>query len=216
MAGFPRITLLFFFLLFLLLFKRSYNYQKLTDKNVSSDTIITKKVFAPSDDIYQSKNWIARGGCWDFSKEVVQGQGMGIRPIAYYKKKSFSDFSYEIIIKSLSDQDGSYGMLFRFDEKKDSGYIFSVWPHGDYEFCRIDEGTAYRIVSGPAVFLNNQLKTWNTLKVICKGSEFKLYLNGGLVVVAKDDKLKSGKIGFNLGHGPLSTILYKIINIFDL
>ncbi len=161
-------------------------------------------------EISKPTNWIARGGCWDFSNRIIQGRGMGIRPIAYFKKENYVDFQYEIRLRLLSDEDGSYGMLFRFDEKKDSGYIFGIFPHGDFEFSRIEEGFGYHIVAGPAVYLNDQLKTWNTLKVVCKGTKFEFYLNDLLLVVAEDAGYQSGKIGLYLGHGPWSVVQYEI------
>ena len=162
------------------------------------------------DEIAKPTNWIARGGCWDFSKRIIQGRGIGIRPIAYFKKENYADFVYEMKLRLLSDEDGSYGMLLRFDEKKDGGYIFGIFPHGDFEFSRIEEGFGYPIVVGPAVYLNDQLKTWNTLKVLCKGTKFEFYLNDHLLAIAEDDGYKSGKIGLYLGHDQRSIVQYEI------
>lgn len=167
--------------------------------------------------INQPENWVARGGVWDFSKKIIRGQGtFSSRPCAYYKKENYSDFVYEISLKSLCDEDGSYGMLLRFDEKNYTGYVFSVWPHGDYEFCRIENEICYQIVTGTADYLKDQLKTWNTLKVVCKGPKFTLYINDHLLVLAEDTKYKSGKIGFSLGHGPASIILYEVKTLLTL
>jgi|GEM_PF-3314126 len=175
-----------------------------------------QKVITSDNELCNPANWVARGGCWDFSKRIIQGQGIGSRPIAYYKKENYTDFIYEINLKSLSEEDGSYGILLRFDEKKDAGYIFSLWPHGGYEFCRIVEGHGFPILSGPAVYLNDQLKTWNSLKALCKGNNFELYLNGYLVAQAEDTLYKSGKIGFYLGHGPQSFIQFEIKSLVIL
>lgn len=217
MARFLKISLLIN-ICFVCLFpvENSQPYRNETNDLPDPNQLGEQMVSTSDDELYNPVNWVARGGCWDFSKRIIQGQGIGFRPIAYYKKENFSDFTYEINLKSLSEEDGSYGLLFRFDEKKDAGYIFSLWPHGDYEFCRILEGHGFPVLSGPAVYLNDQLKTWNSLKVLCKGNKFELYLNGYLVAQTEDNFYKSGKIGFYLGHGPQSIIQFEIRSLVVL
>jgi len=165
------------------------------------------------EEIFDPLNWIARGGVWDFSKKIIVAQGMGQRPIAYFKQKSFTDFTFEIRLRLLSDEDGSYGVAFRFDEKKDVGYIFGVWPHGGYEFARLEEGFGHQTGGGQAVYLKDQLRTWNRLKVVGKGPKFDLYINDNLLVTMEDDSFKSGKVGFYLGHDARSILEYEVLSL---
>lgn len=165
------------------------------------------------EEIFKPSNWIARGGCWDFSKKIITGQGMGQRPIAYFKKESFTDFTFEIRLRLLTDENGSYGIVFRFDEKKDVGYFFGVWPHGGYEFAWLEDCFGYQTGGGQAVYLRDRLKTWNRLKVIAKGPKFDLYINDNLLVTMEDHSFKSGKVGFYLGHDARSILEYEILSL---
>lgn len=164
-------------------------------------------------EIFNPANWIARGGCWDFSKKIITAQGVGQRPIAYFKKESFADFTFEIRLRLLTDENGSYGIVFRFDEKKDVGYFFGVWPHGGYEFARLEDCFGYQTGGGQAVYLRDRLKTWNRLKVIAKGPKFDLYINDNLLVKMEDHSFKSGKVGFYLGHGATSILEYEVLSL---
>lgn len=164
-------------------------------------------------EIVKSSNWIARGGCWDFSKKTIIAQGVGPRPIAYFKKESYTDFEFEIQLRQLTDEDGSYGMIFRFDEKKDVGYIFAIWPNGSYNFARLDDGFAHQTGGGQATYLKDQLKTWNRLKVVARGTKFDLYINGNLLITMEDNSLRSGKVGLYLGHGPQSSLEYEVLSL---
>ena len=173
---------------------------------VSKFEIIDEEIFKPS-------NWIARGGCWDFSKKIITARGVGYHPIAYFKKESYTDFEFEIRLRLLTDEDGLYGMVFRLDEKKDVGYIFAVWPNGSYSFARLDDGFAHQTGGGQATYLKDQLKTWNRLKVIARGTKFDLYINGNLLVTMEDNSFQSGKVGLYLGHGPTSVLEYEVLSL---
>jgi hypothetical protein len=164
-------------------------------------------------EIFNPANWVARGGCWDFSKKIITGKGIGLRPIAYFKKASFTDFEFEIRLRLLTNDNGSYGIVFRFDEKKDVGYIFGVFPQGGYEFARLEDCFAYQTGGGQAVYLKDRLKTWNRLKVIAKGPKVDLYINDNLLVMMEDKSFKSGKVGFYLGCGPTSILEYEVLSL---
>lgn len=181
-------------------------FQKSTSQNKPESPKTDEEIFKPS-------NWIARGGCWDFSKKIIAGRGVGQRPIAYFKKESYTDFEFEIRLRLLTDEDGSYGMLFRFDEKKDVGYIFGVWPNGSYEFARLEDCFGCQTGGGQAVYLKDQLKTWNRLKVVAKGTKFDLYINDNLLVTIEDSSFKAGKVGLYLGHDARSILEYEVLSL---
>lgn len=186
-----------------------FNQQQSQKPNIQDKTPSTKI----NEEIFKPSNWIARGGCWDFSKKIITARGVGYHPIAYFKKGSYTDFEFEIRLRLLTDEDGSYGMVFRFDEKKDVGYIFAVWPNGSYSFSRFDDGFFHRTGGGQATYLKDQLKTWNRLKVIARGTKFDLYINGNLLIMMEDNSFKSGKVGLYLGHGPTSILEYEILSL---
>jgi len=165
------------------------------------------------EEILKPSNWIARGGCWDFSRKIITARGVGYHPIAYFKKESYTDFEFEIRLKLMTDEDGLYGMVFRFDEKKDVGYMFAVYPNGSYSFSRLDDGFARQTGGGQAAYLKDQLKTWNRLKVVARGTKFDLYINGNLLVTMEDNSFQSGKVGLYLGHGPTSVLEYEVLTL---
>lgn len=158
-------------------------------------------------------NWAAAGGCWDFSRKIIEGRGMGTRPVAYFRKKNYTNFVYEIRLRQLSSEDCSCGLVFRFDEKKNAGYVFSLWPHGGWEFVKIKKGDGRQVTTGSAIYLNDQLKTWNTLKVVAHQNRFEFYLNDQFLVTVEDNQHRTGKIGFYLGHGPMSFLQYEILTL---
>jgi hypothetical protein len=207
---FKNIGLICTLLVFLPFFSSLQFYQQQSQKTITQIKTASIKNEA---ELFNPSSWIARGGCWDFSKKIITGQGMGQRPIAYFKPTSFTDFTFEIRLRLLTDEDGSYGVAFRFDEKKDVGYIFGVWPHGGYEFARLEEGFAHQIGGGSAVYLTDQLKTWNRLKVVGKGKKLYLYVNDNLLVTIEDNSFKSGKVGFYLGHGATSILEYEVLSL---
>lgn len=180
--------------------------QKLNVQTTTTSIKIDKEILKPS-------NWIARGGCWDFSKKIITARGVGCHPIAYFKKESYTDFEFEIRLRLMTDEDGLYGMVFRFDDKRDIGYIFAVWPNGSYSFARLDDGFAHQTGGGQATYLKDQLKTWNRLKVIARGAKFDLYINSNLLVTMEDNSFQSGKVGLYLGHGPTSVLEYEILSL---
>ncbi|MFZ5518085.1 MAG: family 16 glycoside hydrolase [Candidatus Zhuqueibacterota bacterium] len=158
-------------------------------------------------------DWVAAGGCWDFSERIISAQGIGERPIAYLKRFHFTDFEFEIRLRLLTDEDGSYGVLFRYDEKKDAGYIFSVWPNGSYEFVRFNGDSSCQTGGGQAVYLMDQLHSWNRIKVIGRGNKFDLFINDNLLVTMQDNAFISGKVGLYLGHGATSFMEYEVLKL---
>ena len=208
--AFKNIGLICTVLIFLPFFSSLQFYQQQSQKTITQNKTASTKNEA---ELFNPSSWIARGGVWDFSKKIITAQGMGQRPIAYFKHRSFTDFTFEIRLRLLTDENGSYGVAFRFDEKKDVGYIFGVWPHGGYEFAQLEEGFGYQTGGGQAVYLRDRLKTWNRLKVVGKGAKFDLYINDNLLVTIEDHSFKSGKVGFYLGHDARSILEYEVLSL---
>lgn len=192
------------------IFSSAQSKQQTREKTITQTAPVSPKI---DEEIFNPSNWIARGACWDFSKKIITGRGIGQRPIAYFKKRNYIDFEFEIRLRLLTDENGSYGIVFRFDEKKDVGYIFGVFPQGGYEFARLEDCFGYQTGGGQAVYLRDRLKTWNRMKVIAKGSRFDLYINDNLLVTMEDSSFKSGKVGFYLGGGPTSILEYEVLSL---
>ncbi|MCU0646342.1 MAG: hypothetical protein MUC94_19070, partial [bacterium] len=131
-----KIGLICIVLVFMPFFSSLQFYQQQSQKAITQNKTASTK---NEEELFNPSNWIARGACWDFSKKIITAQGVGLRPIAYFKNESYRDFEFEIRLRLLTDENGSYGMIFRFDEKKDVGYIFGVWPNGSYEFARLED-----------------------------------------------------------------------------
>jgi len=161
----------------------------------------------------QLGDWVACGGCWDFSQRIIRARGIGDRPIAYLKRPHCTDFEFEIRLRLLTDEDGSYGILFRYDEAKDAGYVFSIWPSGSYQLIRFNGDSQVQMSGGQAVYATDQLHSWNRLKVIAREDKFELFINDHLLITVRDNAYSSGKVGFYLGHLPKSLLEFEVLTL---
>ena len=98
-----------FFLLFNATWTPGYSHTIKT-QNKSSVKVSFAEIMNPV-------NWVASGCCWDFFKKIITAQGIGARPIAYFKSKIYTDFKFEIKLRIVTDDDGSCAMNIRFFKK---------------------------------------------------------------------------------------------------
>lgn len=164
-------------------------------------------------DFNSKLNWTGKCGYWDFSNKIFRGQGFIRYNIAYYNQHIFSDFIYEVKFNKLSE-DGTLGILFRYNENRDEGYLIHLWPHGGCLFVLFEKGMekVKLKINQP---INQLIGThvWNTIKVVAKANKFKIYLNQHLLDTISDKKYKSGRLGLYIGADPRQAALFEIINI---
>jgi hypothetical protein len=159
-------------------------------------------------------DWSARGGCWDFTGKVIRAQGFIGYNRAYYNHKVFTDFIYEVKLYKAAE-DGTLGLLFRYDEKNDEGYLLHFWPHGGCKF-ELFKGGQTRLrtveVSQP---MHQIIGTgvWNIVKIVAHGARFKIYLNGYLLDTIVDSQYSSGRVGLFVAGDPRQIALFEVTTI---
>jgi serine/threonine protein kinase/flagellar basal body-associated protein FliL len=115
-------------------------------------------------------------------------------------------------VKGTASNTNSFGMLFRFSQKTQSGktvttfYSFEVvnTKGGNYQFWVYNDGDAKatspwkKLWSQPfgAEFHQGQgTKATNTVKIFMNGTEFTFTVNGKTIKTARDNTLKNGQVG---------------------
>ncbi len=182
-----------------------------TDEN--SQSVTTKDFYSDSLNI-NAEDWSTRSGYWDFSGKVIKAQGFIGYNKAYYNHRVFTDFIYEVKLCKASE-DGTFGLLFRYDEKNNEGYVLYFWPHGGCSFDLIKGGqTRIRTieVSQPMHQIVGT-DVWNTVKIVAHGSRFKIYLNGYLLDTIFDSQYSSGRVGLFIAGDPRQKALFEVTTI---
>lgn len=165
-------------------------------------------------EIFDPANWIARGGCWDFSKKIFFSQGYRGGNNAYYKKQNYRDFIYEVKVMKLAE-DGPLGIIFRFDDAKVAGYTFAVYPHGAYFLATSFRGKDMYLHLGTTAYLNEEMNTWNTLKIVVRGAKFDCYINGNFLVSVTDHSYSTGKVGLANSGDPRQLAKFEVISLVE-
>jgi hypothetical protein len=161
-------------------------------------------------------NWIDDGsGTW--SVPVPPGvyrstgnQGDWFR-YSYYQEY-FSDFTYEADIRrTQGDPYYAQGILFRGDGTFNNFYCFQIDTTGYYLIWKMVGGEYYLMIPEWTYSdsLNQGIGVWNTLKVVCNGSNFEFYCNDSLVETLSDSQFSSGKVGLEMYDA------YEVVNITE-
>jgi hypothetical protein len=162
-------------------------------------------------------DWVARGGCWSFSGKIIAAQGVYVRglDIFYYNKSAFTDFVFEVRLNKLAE-DGPFGLLIRYDEKTKESYTFLLFPHGDYGVYLLKNERDSSLFGEPATNMNKGTNVWNTIKIVCRGARFDLYMNDHQLTSITDHTYASGRVGFFLGSDPRQKALFEIVTLKSL
>lgn len=168
----------------------------------------------PDPQIFNPSNWIARGGCWDFSRKIFFSQGYRGGNAAYYKKQDYRNFTYEVKVIKLAE-DGPLGIIFRYDEARDEGYSFAVYPHGEYFLVKFSGHSDVQLIRGATAYLNEEMNTWNTLKIVARGAKFDCYINGNFLVSVIDHSYSVGKIGLANSGDPRQLAKFEVISLIE-
>lgn len=160
-------------------------------------------------------DWTARGGIWDFSDTIYYGQGTQTNNKAYYNKAVFKDFIFEVNMSKLTE-DGPFGLLIRYNERTDNGYILEIYPHGGFVFGSYYLGMRKKLINEPIKKFKRALHAWNQVKIVGKGNTFSVFINDYLVTLLRDNRYVKGRIGFYIGGGPRQQARFQVLQINNL
>lgn len=186
------------------------NQQQSQQTNVHN----TAKAERLDPEIFNPSNWIVRGGCWDFSHKIFFSQGYRGGNNAYYKKHDYRNFTYEVKVMKLAE-DGPLGIIFRYDDARVAGYTFAVYPHGGYFLARSFRGKDMYLTLGTTAYLNEEMNTWNTLKIVVRGAKFDCYINGNFLVSVIDRSYSIGKVGLGNSGDPRQLARFEVISLVE-
>jgi serine/threonine protein kinase len=112
---------------------------------------------------------------------------------------SSDDFGAEVEAQATTSDYAEYGIIFRIGGESDkrSYYVFAVTTDGKYYLQKFVNGQwssfdPVKTTASPAVKAGTAK---NTLRVLARGAQFMLYVNGTLVNTVTDADITTGKIG---------------------
>jgi hypothetical protein len=156
-------------------------------------------LFYTNAEVAYGYQWQTKGGTWNFNGPKIIGQGTSGFNKAYWMPSIYNDFNFKVRLRKTSPNDGPIGLLMRYNEMRDEGYMLLIWPHGDYQFSRLVGQTRHRIGSGTPNDLNKGNSS-NVIQVIGKGSNMAIYINGNHLVNLNDSQYREGRTGLVI-HG---------------
>lgn len=159
-----------------------------------------------------AQKWKSKGGTWNFSSDKIFGQGASGFNKAFYVNNNYSDFIYEVRLRKISPNDGPIGLLMRYDELRDEGYMLLIWPHGDYQYSRLVNQERHRENSGTPRALNKG-NAWNRIKIIGRGNQLQFYLNGELLAKLNGGTYSFGRLGLVVTGGPEQKAEFQVLSM---
>lgn len=152
-----------------------------------------------------------RGGFWTVAGHELYGHG-GAEYSKFFFDHNYTNFVYEVKLRNLSAKSGAVGLIFRYDEKRDEGYLLLISRNGDPEISRLVgqqklKPKANETSSG-MLHISNQ---WNNVKIIGEGSKFRIFYNGQEGTAFVDDEYAFGRLGLVIHGGPEQKAEFKII-----
>jgi serine/threonine protein kinase len=117
----------------------------------------------------------------------------------------YDDFGVEIEAQPETSAYTEYGIVFRVSGSSDarSYYIFGVTTNGKYYLQKKLDGKWADpdpvSATSSQTIMPGQVK--NVLRVLARGQEIQLYINGSLVNTVTDDSISSGSVGIFAGTG---------------
>ncbi len=162
-----------------------------------------------SQQVSEDKGWVFEPG-----ENVDTAWSDGKMTIAIKKKNwlglnwpdgDYDDFGVEIEAQPTTSGYTEYGIAFRVTGSSDarSYYIFGVTTNGKYYLQKKLEGAWAD--TDPVRATSSQFikpgQTKNVLRVLARGDQISLYINGSLVNTVTDDAISSGSVGIFAGTG---------------
>lgn len=112
---------------------------------------------------------------------------------------NFSDFVLEVEATQVEGpNDNDYGVLVRYVDG-DNFYRFKISGDGYYGFDKQEKGEWVTILKWTQSAAIKKGRATNVLKIVCKGNQFVLYVNGVKLASPTDGSFTSGDIGLVVG-----------------
>jgi len=159
--------------------------------------------------VSEDKGWV-----FELGENVETTWSAGKMTIAIKKKNwlglnwpdgDYDDFGVEIEAQPATSAYTEYGIVFRASGSSDarSYYIFGVTNKGQYYLQKKLEGAW--VDTDPVSATSSQTikpgQTKNVLRVLARGDQISIYINGSLVNTVTDDAISSGSVGIFAGTG---------------
>jgi len=111
----------------------------------------------------------------------------------------FSDFSLEVEARLVDGAgEGQYGLIFR-EEDSDNFYMFNISHNGMYKLRKQVDGEWQNIIEWTESSHVRTGTSTNHLRVVCRGSEITMYVNGHYLDTVTDHSFSAGKLGVFAG-----------------
>jgi len=114
----------------------------------------------------------------------------------YYLDQQFGDAAIDIDIRGVSTDYWEGGLLFR-SAGVGTGYAFQIYSQGGYFFRTwLDDPNSFTYIIRPTLseYIKKGTAT-NHLRVISKGSQITMLVNGHCLAVVRDNSYSAGRIG---------------------
>lgn len=147
----------------------------------------------------RADNWVDdESGAWSVTDKVyrMNGTGAGVLRASCYNVP-FDDFAYQIDTRrAQGNLNASQGMVFRLSGNGDF-YIFAIAASGYYSAFKFDARTGIELIPWTTTpVIKKGANAWNTMKVVCHGSDIDFFINGTLLKTVKDSAAYlSGMVG---------------------
>jgi len=144
----------------------------------------------------QTSTWIVRDNVYEQTRPEFRGT------CSWLTKRVFSDFAFSVRFKILSKGSGvrAAGMIFRSQSSRDQ-----CFAHFDSKYSQL---IVYRSGRGKKLAelarvrrLELPTDVWHKGRIVCAGSDIKVFLNGKQVASIKNDTFLCGRIGLRAGQG---------------
>lgn len=125
-------------------------------------------------------------------------------------KLTFDNLTYEA--KLTMTKADYVGIMFRFDQAKGTGYLFTVGVQGDYAIDTVnfnDSKNEYKsLKSGTNSNIKKGVGQTNVLGVVVNGTTIKAYVNGTYIESVIDSSFTTGQVGVYgyIQKGPMDVV----------
>src|SRR6266700_3695204 len=120
------------------------------------------------------------------------------------------NFICQVQMKILKGNGG--GLIFRAGSSG-AQYRLRVGPDGSYDLA----SQSATVAKGTSPAINQGLNQINTIKVVARGANISLYVNGQLIASVTDSSSSSGRIGLmGVNFGNAADVAYSTIKVWQL
>jgi len=180
--------------------------------------------FVPLFDGKTLKGWKGRKSLWSVQDGAVVGQTTKDFVLKHndflYTEKEYGDFELTLSYKLIN---GNSGVQIRSQVHEDfriTGYQADIAVKR-YTGILYDEGRRGIIADVKPAEISKFIKKgdWNDYRIVCKGPEIKLWINGNPTISYTEKKAsipRKGVIAFQLHAGPPMKVMFKSIKIKEL